>query len=162
MDLSNGPLVLKVPAIKDRYYTFEFLDAYTNVYSYVGTRATGSSGGTYLIAGPEWNGEVPNGMTMIWSPTNLAWILQRTLLKGPNDIGNVHAIQDQMNLAPLSGGSQGNASEQGSAMNVTNASWALYPELRSYQQNCNKILFHLSRNLYPPQVSRYLMKLEQP
>jgi hypothetical protein len=127
MDLSDGPLVLKVPAIKDRYYTFEFLDAYTNVYSYVGTRATGSSGGTYLIAGPQWNGEVPNGMTMIWSPTNLAWILQRTLLKGPNDIGNVHAIQDQMSLAPLSGGSQGNTSEQGSAMNVTNASWALYP-----------------------------------
>src|SRR5262245_15056126 len=62
MDLSDGPLVLKVPAIKDRYYTFEFLDAYTNVYSYVGTRATGSSGGTYLIAGPDWSGEVPNGM----------------------------------------------------------------------------------------------------
>ena len=81
LDLSNGPLVLKVPAIKDRYYTFEFLDAYTNVYSYVGTRATGSSGGTYLIAGPDWKGEVPDGMTKIWSPTNLAWILQRTLVK---------------------------------------------------------------------------------
>ena len=127
MDLSKGPLVLKVPAITDRYYTFQFLDAYTNVYSYVGTRATGSSGGTYLITAPDWKGEVPNGMTEIWSPTNLAWIIQRTLLKGTSDIDNVHAIQDQMHLAPLSEVSQGNASEQGSTTVGTNASWTLYP-----------------------------------
>ena len=38
--------------------------------------------GTYLIAGPDWDGNVPEGMTEIWSPTNLAWILQRTLLEG--------------------------------------------------------------------------------
>jgi hypothetical protein len=103
LDLSNGPLVLKVPPIPDRYYTFEFLDAYTNVFTYVGTRATGSQGGTYLITGPEWKGQIPEGMTQIWSPTNLAWILQRTLLKGAADIDNVHTIQDQMSVTPLSG-----------------------------------------------------------
>ena len=124
MDLSKEPLVLKVPAIPDRYYTFEFLDAYTNVYSYVGTRATGSSGGTYLIAGPQWKGEVPEGMVKIWSPTNLSWILERTLLKGTDDMNNVHAIQDQMNLSPLSQVSQGNTSGQGS---TTNASWTSHP-----------------------------------
>ena len=103
------------------------MDAYTNVYSYVGTRATGSSGGTYLIAVPDWKGDVPNGMTEIWSPTNLASIIQRTLLKGINDMENVHAIQNQMNLAPLSGGSQGNTLEQGSAMKATNSSWVIHP-----------------------------------
>jgi hypothetical protein len=107
MDLKNGPLVLKVPPIPDRYYTFEFLDGYTNDYAYVGQRASGSSGGTYLIAGPEWKGEVPSGMTKIWSPTNLAWILQRTLVKGSADVPNVHAIQDKISLTPLST-SQGN------------------------------------------------------
>lgn len=102
MDLSKEPMVLKVPAIPDRYYTFEFLDAYTNVFDYVGTRATGSEGGTYLIASPEWHGEVPEGMIKIWSPTDLTWILQRTLLKGSDDISNVHALQDQMSVNPLS------------------------------------------------------------
>ena len=29
------PVVLIVPPISDRYYTFEFLDAYTNVYAYI-------------------------------------------------------------------------------------------------------------------------------
>ncbi len=103
LDLSKEPVVLKVPSIeKNRYFSFQFLDAYTNDYAYVGTRATGSGGGTYLIAGPQWNGTVPDGMTKIWAPTNLNWILQRTLVKGPSDVPNVHAIQDKSKLMPLS------------------------------------------------------------
>jgi hypothetical protein len=109
LDLSNGPTVLNVPPIPDRYYTFQFLDAYTNVYDYVGTRATGSVGSTYLITGPEWKGQVPEGMTQIRSPTHLAWILQRTLLKGVSDIDNVHSILDQMSVTPLSGSQITNA-----------------------------------------------------
>lgn len=122
LDLSNGPVVLKVPPIpSDRYNTFEFLDAYTNVYDYVGTRTTGSGGGTYLITGPDWKGQVPEGMTKIWTPTNLAWILQRTLLKGPSDIDNVHTIQDQMSVTPLSGSQITNATEAPQATTNTSA-----------------------------------------
>jgi hypothetical protein len=101
-DLKKEPIVLVVPPIADRYYSFEFLDAYTNDYAYLGTRATGSTGGTYLIAGPDWNGQVPKGMTMIWTPTNLAWDINRILVKGPADLPNVHAIQDKIVMKPLS------------------------------------------------------------
>ena len=102
-DLKNEPVVLVVPPISsDRYYSFEFLDAYTNVYAYIGTRATGSTGGTYLITGPEWDGQVPDGMTKIWSPTNLAWFINRILVKGPADVPNIRAIQDQISVKPLS------------------------------------------------------------
>jgi hypothetical protein len=102
LDLKKEPLVLTVPPIPDRYYTFEFLDAYTNVFSYVGSRATGSSGGTYLITSPDWNGQVPSGMTEIKAPTNLVWINNRILVYGPSDVPNVHEIQDQIGLVPLS------------------------------------------------------------
>jgi hypothetical protein len=102
-DLKKEPVVLVVPPIAaDRYYTFEFLDAYTNDFAYVGTRATGSNGGTYLIAGPNWNGQVPQGMTKIWSPTNLAWFINRILVKGPADVTNVNRIQDKIIVKPLS------------------------------------------------------------
>ena len=102
-DLRKEPIVLVVPPISaDRYYSFEFLDAYTNDYAYVGTRATGSTGGTYLIAGPDWNGQVPQGMTKIWTPTNLAWVINRILVKGPSDVANVNAIQDKISVKPLS------------------------------------------------------------
>jgi hypothetical protein len=102
LDLKKEPLVLTVPPIMHRYYSFEFLDAYTNVFTYVGSRATGSNGGTYLIAGPNWDGQVPSGMTEIKSPTNLVWILNRILINGPSDTPNVHAIQDKIGLVPLS------------------------------------------------------------
>jgi len=101
-DLKNEPVVLVVPPIADRYYSFQFLDAYTNDYAYTGLRTTGSTGGTYLIAGPDWNGQVPKGMTEIWTPTNLAWLVNRILVKGPADVPNVHTIQDQISIKPLS------------------------------------------------------------
>jgi len=101
-DLTKEPVVVVVPPISDRYYSFEFLDAYTNDYAYLGTRASGGNGGTYLMAGPDWNGQVPEGMTKIWTPTNLAWLITRTLVKSPADVPNVVAIQDKIIVKPLS------------------------------------------------------------
>lgn len=102
-DLKKQPIVIVVPPIAaDRYYTFEFLDAYTNDFAYIGTRATWSNNGhTYLIAGPDWNEQVPQGMTKIWSPTNLAWCINRILVKGPSDVANVNALQDKIVVLPL-------------------------------------------------------------
>lgn len=102
MDLTKEPLVLKVPSVQDRYISFQFLDAYTNDYTYLGTRASGGSEGTYLIAGPNWDGQVPQDMTKIWSPTNIVWIINRILVTGDSDLPNVHDIQDKISLIPLS------------------------------------------------------------
>jgi hypothetical protein len=41
-------------------------------------------------------------MTKIWSPTNLAWFINRILVKGQADLPNVHAIQDKIKVKPLS------------------------------------------------------------
>lgn len=46
VDLKNGPLILRSPDVSDRYFSIQFLDAYSNVLSYIGTRATDSKGGT--------------------------------------------------------------------------------------------------------------------
>src|SRR5215831_7493851 len=59
LNLAKGPLVLTIPPI-NRYSVFQFMDTFGQVFAYVGSRTTGSSGGTYLIAGPNWNGIVPN------------------------------------------------------------------------------------------------------
>ncbi len=103
-DLNKEPVVIVVPPINEssRYYSFAFFDAYNTPFAYVGTRATGSTGGTYLLAGPEWNGQVPEGMTKIWSPTNVAYLMNRIIVKGPSDLPNVHAIQDKIIVKPLS------------------------------------------------------------
>ena len=120
-DLRKEPVVVVVPPVSDRYYSFEFLDAYTNDYAYLGQRATGGNGGTYLMAGPDWNGEVPEGMTKIWTPTNLAWLITRTVVKGQADVPNVVAIQDKIIVKPLSE-FQANMTSSPAAVTATNAS----------------------------------------
>src|SRR5581483_11060377 len=95
LDLSAGALVLHVPAVPGhRYYSFEFLDPYTNVFAYVGTRTTGDGAGNFLITGPGWHGVVPAGMRRIRSPYGRAWAVGRTLVYGPGDLPAVHRIQD--------------------------------------------------------------------
>jgi len=41
LDLRGEPYVLTLPAIRGRYYSFQFLSAYTDSFAYIGTRATG-------------------------------------------------------------------------------------------------------------------------
>jgi hypothetical protein len=104
LNLSAGPLVMHVPAVPGgRYYTMEFLDPYTNVFAYVGTRTTGDGAGNYLVVGPAWNGKVPRGMHEIRSPYDLAWIAGRTLSGGASDLPAVHRIQNGYRLIPLRG-----------------------------------------------------------
>ena len=65
MDLRAEPLVLSVPEMgPERYYSFQLIDFYTHNFAYVGNLTTGSSAGSYLLAGPDWNGEKPAGITL--------------------------------------------------------------------------------------------------
>jgi hypothetical protein len=103
-DLRAEPLVLTVPPIEqDRYYSLQFVDGYTYNFHYVGTRTTGNGGGKYLLAGPNWNGEKPEGVNeVIRSDTDLAFVLYRTQLFGPSDLENVEQIQAGYQVTPLS------------------------------------------------------------
>jgi hypothetical protein len=101
LDLSAGPVVLDVPDAGDRYYSFQFMDAYENTFAYVGRRATGTSAGTFVIAGPDWDGSLPTGAKRIDAPTNAVLVLTRTLVKGPKDLPAAQALQDAYTLSPL-------------------------------------------------------------
>jgi hypothetical protein len=103
-DLRTEPLVLTVPPIQqDRYYSLQFVDGYTYNFAYVGSRTTGNGGGKYLLAGPNWKGEKPDGINeVIRSDTDLALVVYRTQLLGPSDIDSVKKIQAGYQAAPLS------------------------------------------------------------
>ncbi|WP_119303942.1 DUF1254 domain-containing protein [Dongia deserti] len=104
LDLRAEPIVLTLPAIeKDRYYSVQLVDLYTHNFAYLGTRAEGNGGGSYLIAGPGWTGEAPSGITkVIRSETEFVFPVYRTQLFGPDDIENVKKIQAGYKLEPLS------------------------------------------------------------
>jgi len=94
-DLRVEPIVLTVPPVdKGRYYSLQFMDAYTFNFHYAGSRTTGNDGGKYLLAGPNWKGEKPEGIDeVIKSETEFVFIGYRTQLFNPGDLENVKKIQ---------------------------------------------------------------------
>lgn len=104
MDLRTEPLVLTVPKIEpNRYFSIQLIDAYTFNFDYIGTRTTGNDGGSFLVAGPNWNGETPKGIKKVFrSDTYLALAAYRTQLFNPGDIENVKKVQAGYKVQPLS------------------------------------------------------------
>jgi len=104
MDLRAEPIVLTVPPIeKDRYFSIQLIDAYTFNFDYIGSRATGNAGGSYLIAGPGWKGETPAGVKkVIRAETELVLAPYRTQLFNPADIENVKRVQAGYKVQTLS------------------------------------------------------------
>ena len=103
LDLSKEPVVLSYPGMGKRYFLFPIYDAWTTVIRSPGSRTTGEAAQTILIAGPSWHGSAPPGMTLVKSPTNMAFLIGRVYSNGtPADLAQVHALQRQFKLAPLS------------------------------------------------------------
>ncbi|MDE1995957.1 MAG: DUF1254 domain-containing protein [Rhizobiaceae bacterium] len=103
-DLRAEPIVVTMPAIeRNRYYSLQLIDLYTNNVDYLGTRVDGNDGGDFLVTGPGWKGDVPKGVKRaIEMPTTLAIGIVRTQLFSPADLDKVKTIQAGYKAAPLS------------------------------------------------------------
>jgi hypothetical protein len=104
LDLRAEPMVFTVPPIeKGRYYSVQLIDAYTQNFDYIGSRATGNDGGSYVIAGPGWKGGTPKGIKKVFrSETEFVLPIVRTQLFNPADLENVKKVQAGYKLQPLS------------------------------------------------------------
>jgi len=102
LDLRQGPLVLTVPDMGDRYYAIQFSNPKDGRASnYVGSRATGNKAGTYLLTGPGYSGDVPTGMTQVSMPNNQMLLLARVYVADEADVPAVRALSEQITLTPL-------------------------------------------------------------
>jgi hypothetical protein len=102
LDLAQGPQVLHVPDMADRYYSVQFTDPAKNTnFAYVGKRATGTAAGDYLVSGPGWQGVVPPGMAQISAPNNSVLVLGRVLVESDTDLPTAHGLAKQIQLTPL-------------------------------------------------------------
>lgn len=94
LDLRAEPVVLRVPEVeKGRYLSVQLIDMYTINYGYIGGRATGNGGGCFMVAGPDWKGQTPDGvMKEFRSETHFSSAAYRTQSFSPDDIDNVKKI----------------------------------------------------------------------
>lgn len=102
LDLSSRPQVLRVPDFSGRYYSVQFTDSYNRDFAYVGTRETGTRAGDYLVTGPCWKGQVPDGMRQLSSRDNSVLVVGRILVYSDSDLSTAHDLARHIQLTPLS------------------------------------------------------------
>ena len=99
LDLSQGPLVLRVPDMVGRYYSVQFTDPSDGAdFAYVGARTTGTAAGEFLISGPGWKGTTPPGMAQIAAPNNSVGVIGRVMVESDQDLPTAYGLAKQIQL----------------------------------------------------------------
>jgi len=105
LDLGEEPVVVQTPEdVPDgHYWTIQIVDAFTTVTHQLGS-ASGTKAGKFLLVGPEWEGEAPDGFVeVLRSPTNIAMAAARSFAsRTPEGKARARAVLNQMGVLPLS------------------------------------------------------------
>ena len=99
LDLSAGPLLVTVPAMASRYWSFHFMDASTSTAALVGSRNAGQGAITLWVTREGDATPAPANARVLRLPTRDAWMLVRIVVDGPQDLAAVHALQDGIRLS---------------------------------------------------------------
>ncbi len=102
MDLSKDSVVLQVPDFGDRFWVYAIYDQRTDQVGELG-RPYGSKPGSYLVVGPDWNGETPESFEgVLRSPTNLTCIIPRIFMNNTDeDRAAIQPLVNQVVAYPL-------------------------------------------------------------
>jgi len=106
LDLTEGPVIVSAPDTQGRYYMLPMLDMWTDVIAVPGKRTSGTAPARFAVTGPGWQGELPDGVTRIRSPTPYVWIIGRTQTNGPKDYAAVNKVQDGFSVTRLAARSE--------------------------------------------------------
>jgi hypothetical protein len=101
LDVSKEPVILNIPSI-DRYFCLPIWSAWYDLLYVASTRTVGSGNRVFAIVGPWWEGNLPERVERVHSPTETVWINARFQASGVEDSEAVHRLQDQLRLTPLS------------------------------------------------------------
>jgi hypothetical protein len=104
-DLTNEAVVIQTPTdVPDgHYWTVQIVDVMTTVRHQLGS-ASSTPGGKFLLVGPSWDGERPEGFhDILRLPTNVAAVLPRSFAARTEDSKvRARAVLDQIGMYPLS------------------------------------------------------------
>lgn len=104
-DLAAEPAVIQTPtnAPPGHYWTVQIVDAFSNVAHQIGS-ASNTPGGKFLLVGPEWSGEKPEGfIDVLRSPTNYAGVFARSFAaRTPEAKARAVDVLSETRMYPLS------------------------------------------------------------
>jgi hypothetical protein len=104
-DLGAEPVVIQTPpnAPQGHYWTIQIVDAFSNVIHQIGS-ASRTQGGKFLLVGPDWNGQKPQGfIDVLRMPTNYAAVFVRSFAaRTPEAKQRAIAVLNETGMYPLS------------------------------------------------------------
>lgn len=106
LDLRDGPVVVEVPEITDRYFSVQIMDQYGIFRIIVGSPFNGTKARKYILLPPGFTGTVPADFptTDIFQwPSKTAYGVVRMAVETGSDaeIATINAYQDQVTVTPL-------------------------------------------------------------
>jgi len=110
--LADGPVLLTVPSSRKhggRYFVLALYDAHTENFANLGARNCAAEGETVLLTGAD--ARIPEHLKhyrAVPCPTNLVWLIGRTVVGDAPDWPAARALQADMALIPAPGTPSGN------------------------------------------------------
>ena len=105
LDLSQGPIELTLPRFGNRYWSFQFMDAYTSTAELIGSRNAGEGDLKLWVMladdATPLPSPLPGGQRILRMPTRDIWMLGRILVDDEADAQTVHKLQDAISLRPV-------------------------------------------------------------
>ena len=106
LDLREGPVVIEVPEITDRYFSVQVMDQYGIFRMIVGSPFNGTMARKYILVPPGFSGNVPADFPttqIIQWPSLTAYGIARMAIKTGTDaeIKTINGYQDQLTMTPL-------------------------------------------------------------
>lgn len=100
--LEKSAVVVQVPDFGKRFWVYQIVDVRTDSFADIGAMY-GTKPGFYLMAGPDWKGEVPAGITKVFrATTNSGFIVPRVFQEdSPQDNKAVQALIAGIDMYPL-------------------------------------------------------------
>ncbi|NDZ95081.1 DUF1254 domain-containing protein [Streptomyces sp. SID6673] len=101
--VDDDPVVLQIPDFGDRFWVYSLYDARSDEFSNLGQQY-GTEPGNYLVVGPNWEGDVPDGIAgVLRSPTELVAMGPRVFLDDSDeDRAAIHEVLNNVVIYPLS------------------------------------------------------------
>jgi hypothetical protein len=101
--LDETPVVVQVPDFGERFWVVQVVDLRTDSFADLGAMY-GTEPGFYLLVGPDWNGEVPKGITRVFRANAGTALIAPRLFQDdtPQDKQAVQAVIASIDIYPLS------------------------------------------------------------
>jgi len=103
LDLSREPVVVQVPDFAGRFFVYQIVDQRTDSFADIGAMYA-TRPGFYLLAGPDWKGEVPKGIAAVFRSTTSLGVMIPRVFREDTDVDRqaVQPLISQIMSYPLS------------------------------------------------------------